>query len=84
MTTPECPQPIEIRQNILSLANFIDKTSVDIISDPQPEKVGILININRELAAGLFASIEGAEEERPPEPEQPEAVNDPGSFDSSV
>lgn len=61
MASPECPHSAEMRQNILSLANFIDKTSVEIISDPDGTKADILISINRELAAGLFADVPDAE-----------------------
>lgn len=46
--------PQELRQNMLSLCNFVDKTTVDIIADPVPKKVDILITVNRHLAAGLF------------------------------
>lgn len=48
--------PDDIRSNMLSLANFVDKTSVDIISDPVAEKANILITINRHIAAGLFTT----------------------------
>ena len=53
---PDCPLDIEIRNNILSLANFIDRHSADIIADPAPSKLDVLIGINRELAAGLMAA----------------------------
>jgi len=54
LASPETTLPLELLQNMLSLCNFIDKTTVDIIADPQPEKAGILITINRNIAAGLF------------------------------
>lgn len=50
------PLPIEIRQNILSLSVFVDKRIIDIMAHPDPEKLGILIDINQNLAAGLRAS----------------------------
>lgn len=46
--------PLELRQNMLSLCNFVDKTTVDIIAEPVPTKADILITVNRHLAAGLF------------------------------
>lgn len=49
------PLPIEIRQNILSLSVFVDKRIIDIMAHPDPEKLGILIDINQNLAAGLRA-----------------------------
>lgn len=60
LSSPQCPLPSEIRQNVLSLCNFVDKMAVDILADPTPEKLNVLITINRELAAGLFATPPGA------------------------
>ncbi len=55
---PECIVPEDIRTNMLSLANFVDKRSVDVIGRPAGEKLAVLIAINRELAAGLFSEVE--------------------------
>lgn len=49
--------PQELRQNMLSLCNFVDKTTVEIIADPAPQKADILVTINRHLAAGLFSAM---------------------------
>lgn len=54
LLSPQCTTPIDLRTNALSLAKFIDKQIVDIISDATPEKLDILITINRELASGLY------------------------------
>ncbi|MBC7906127.1 MAG: flagellar biosynthesis regulator FlaF [Rhodospirillaceae bacterium] len=54
----DCPLPAEIRANMLSLSNFVDKTSVDILAEPQAQKVDILISINRNIAAGLFSATQ--------------------------
>jgi len=54
---PQRVVPADIRGNVLSLANFVDKHSVDVIGRPAAEKVDILITINRELAAGLFTEV---------------------------
>lgn len=48
--------PQELRQNMLSLCNFVDKTTVEIIADPVSQKADILVTINRHLAAGLFSA----------------------------
>ena len=53
MQDEDCPQPPEIRQNILNLSVFIFKRTMDIISDPKPESLNILIDINMNLAKGL-------------------------------
>lgn len=52
----ECQLPDDLRGSLLSLAHFIDKHTVDIIADPKPEKLDVLISINRELAGGLFTT----------------------------
>ncbi len=54
LLSPQCTTPIDLRTNALSLAKFIDKQIVDVISDAKPEKLDILITINRELASGLY------------------------------
>ena len=52
-TRPENPLPSQIKQNIANISLFIFNQTVQIQSDPQPEKVPTLISINREIAAGL-------------------------------
>ena len=47
------PLPVGIKQNILGLANFIFNHTFKLAADPQPQGLGILININRDIAAGL-------------------------------
>lgn len=61
LASPECPLPIEMRQDMLSLCNFIDKRTVEIISDVDRAKIDVLININRQIASGLFATPSQAE-----------------------
>jgi flagellar protein FlaF len=57
LSTPDCEVPLEIRQNMLSLANYVDKRSVEIISSRNRDLATSLININRQLAGGLFVVI---------------------------
>ena len=49
----DCPLPEMIRNNILSLATFVDKHSADIIAAPAPTKLDVLIRLNHDLADGL-------------------------------
>ena len=49
----DCPLPEMIRNTILSLANFVDKHSADIIAAPAPTKLDVLIRLNHDLADGL-------------------------------
>jgi len=43
-----------MRSNIINLANFVFKREVEILSKPSKEKLDVLININKEIAAGLM------------------------------
>ena len=52
---PEGDRPNELRSNIINLANFIFKREIEILAAPKKEKLDVLININREIAAGLMA-----------------------------
>jgi flagellar protein FlaF len=52
-TRPENPLPKQIKQNIANLSIFIFNQTINIQTDPSPEKVPALISINREVAAGL-------------------------------
>ena len=56
LAKPENPLPGELKQNILSLSLFVDKRIIDVMSFPSPEKLDIIININRNIAAGLNAA----------------------------
>ena len=55
LARPENPLPREIKQNVANLAVFVIKHSMSIETSTAPalERLGVLININRELAAGL-------------------------------
>jgi len=52
------PLPAELRGDILNLSVFIDKRIIEIMHDPSPDKLDIIININFNLAAGLRGSSE--------------------------
>jgi flagellar protein FlaF len=56
VTNNENPLPADIRQNVANLGLFVCKHTMAILADPKPENLGTLININRELAAGLRGS----------------------------
>src|SRR5262245_14665448 len=53
-TSAENPLPIEVRQNMANLGLFVVNQTMTILSDPQPERLSSLININREIASGLL------------------------------
>ena len=68
MTAPDNEAPLEIRQNMLNLCNFVDKRTVEVLADPDPKMLTVLININRNIAAGLLTD--------------PNAATDPASADN--
>ena len=53
VTKSENPLPQAIRQNVANLGLFVMKHTIAILVEPKPEKISTLININRNLAAGL-------------------------------
>lgn len=53
----EGTRPLELRNNIYNLANFIFKREIDILAKPEKQKFDILISINRDIAAGLMEGI---------------------------
>jgi flagellar protein FlaF len=55
LVLPESVVPEDVRNNMLSLANFVDRHTVGFIADPKPERLDVLIRINREIASGLMA-----------------------------
>ena len=54
VTRPENPLPDLIRQNVANLGLFVMNQTISLTAEPRPEKLVSLININRELAAGLL------------------------------
>ena len=57
LTEDDCPLSMELRSNLLGLANLIDKLSVELLSQTDVSKVDTLVHINRQISEGL---IEGA------------------------
>jgi len=55
VTREENPLPIEIRQNVANLGLFVLNHTLTMMTDPRREQLDSLININREVAAGLLA-----------------------------
>lgn len=55
LENPEGDRPNDLRSNIINLSNFVFKRELDIMANPEKEKLTALVNINREIAAGLMA-----------------------------
>jgi flagellar protein FlaF len=47
------PLPKKLREDILNLSLFIDRRTFETLAFPGKDKLSILININRNIAAGL-------------------------------
>ena len=52
--SPDNPLPKPVRENVANLGIFVFNETIAIHADPRPERLRALININRELAAGLL------------------------------
>lgn len=54
------PLPKQIRRNLLALSAYVDKRIFEIMAFPSPEKLNIVIDINRNIAAGLKQAASAA------------------------
>ena len=52
MKEEDCPQPQSIRNNILQLSMFVFKRTLELLGEPRPEGLDVLININLNIARG--------------------------------
>jgi flagellar protein FlaF len=50
------PLPAAVRQNVANLGLFVMKHTLRLEARPEAQKLDVLININREIAAGLRAT----------------------------
>jgi flagellar biosynthesis activator protein FlaF len=53
VTGEESQLPKALRENIANLGIFVMKQTLNVMSEPEARKLTVLININREIAAGL-------------------------------
>lgn len=79
LVDPDCPLPKQIRENLINLSNFIDKRSAQMIANPKSvENMDVLININRQIGAGLLGNAgddaDEASAQAAPAPAPPAAV----------
>jgi flagellar protein FlaF len=55
----ENPLPLPIRQNVANLGMFVFNHTLAVMGAPSAERLAILVDINRELAAGLRGMAPG-------------------------
>lgn len=65
LTTERSDVPEELRINMLTLCKFVDKHTVGALVNPTPEAITVLIDINRNIAAGLAQVPPNAENAEP-------------------
>lgn len=53
VTGEQSQLPKPLRENIANLGIFVMKQTMNVMSEPEARKLTVLININREIAAGL-------------------------------
>ena len=54
--------PEDIRINMLTLCNYVDKHTVKCLAEPTAENIAGLIDINRNIASGLLETPEGEQD----------------------
>ncbi len=54
----ENPLPKQLKQDLLNLSAFIDRRIFETMAYPEPGKLNAIININRNIAAGLSGSLQ--------------------------
>ncbi len=57
---PECRLPQEVRENVLKLSLLVDRQTFSCLGDLDVDKLGLLIDLNRNLALGLMSTAEVA------------------------
>jgi len=57
----ENPLPEQIKSNLISLSIFVDKQTYSALAEQSRAKLDVLININRQIAAGFRSSPTGNE-----------------------
>jgi flagellar biosynthesis activator protein FlaF len=60
VTDADNPLPQAIKNNIANLAIFVFERTMTVMTEPAPEKLGVLVTINREIAAGLRGQPQAA------------------------
>jgi flagellar biosynthesis activator protein FlaF len=56
MSAEDCPLPSQVRSNIINLGMFVFNRTIQMSVDAQPQQLNILVDINRNIAAGLRGS----------------------------
>lgn len=60
LTLETNPIPMDLRQNMLTLCQFVDNHTIACMSSIDPEQIKTLIDINRNIAQGLLEGLNNA------------------------
>ncbi|HOW58033.1 MAG TPA: flagellar biosynthesis regulator FlaF [Smithellaceae bacterium] len=63
LVRPDNALPKQLKEDLLTLSVFIDKRIIQVMANPEPDKLNILIDINLNIAAGLNAKADNSEKE---------------------
>ncbi|MGE0351739.1 MAG: flagellar biosynthesis regulator FlaF [Gemmatimonadales bacterium] len=55
LAEPEHPLEPRLRADLLQLSSFVDRRTFELMADPDPAGLQVLIEIDRSIAAGLSA-----------------------------
>ena len=58
LTVGNSKVPEDLRENMLTLCKFVDNHTVETMSNLTPENIAVLIDLNRNIASGLLASLD--------------------------
>jgi flagellar protein FlaF len=73
--SPDHPLAQDIKNNIASLALFIFKRTLELKVETVPQKLKVLVEINRNIAAGLMKKPPASASPPPPPPAKPVTDN---------
>jgi flagellar biosynthesis activator protein FlaF len=66
LVSADCTVPAEIRRNLLSLAEIVDRQSAKLLADPNPAHVTGLVTLNRQIGEGLLEGARNATAKQQP------------------
>lgn len=86
LTVGDVEVPEDLRNNMLTLAKFVDNHTVETMKTLHADKIAILIDINRNIASGHLDSLNQPSEQPPAEeaPAESSEPQTPTSFSSEA
>ena len=57
LSQPAHPMPRPLRQDILRLSTFVERRLLEVLGNPRPEGLEVVIEINRQIAQGLKGAV---------------------------